>query len=180
MLEAEAHNLLNEEEIGLVLMSITTAKSQSTYWFENTNSEDANNGRVKCVNNWRQVGISAVGGALGGAAACGGSWLLGFGPVGWKALGACAIAGGIGVAVEDMVSQCLTPKEPSCGIPGKPDCVEDNQNQQLTPNSATYETCMRWSGGNPAACGGYLPYTSISKYAKNPYSLLKLPVRNFP
>lgn len=153
-LELQAYELLNQDEIGLVMTSISTAKSQIIYWNQSNSAES--NERSLCVKSWREVGVSATAGLFGGAAACGGGWLLGIGPVGWKALGACAIAGSIGVAVENIVEQCLS------------------------SNKATASNCQRYSGGNITTCGGFLNYKNRS-YKKNPYRLLKYKlIKRFP
>lgn len=151
-LEQQAYDLLSDEEIGLVLMATTTAKNQASFWFDNLEGSSSN-GRVMCVTSWRQVGVKAVAGAFGGAATCGVARF--FGPVGWKVWGACIIGGAAGVAVEEIVEQCLA------------------------PNQATVQNCLRYSGGNLAACGGFLNYGSLT-YGRNPYQLLNLPIRSFP
>ncbi len=149
-LEEQAYDLLTDEEIFLVLMATTTAKSQATFWHDNLENSSSN-GRVMCVTSWRNVGVKAISGAFAGATACGFGRFLG--PVGWKAWGVC-IVGGVG-AVADIVEQCLAPKQ------------------------TTIQNCVRYSSGNLAACGRFLNYGSLT-YGRNPYRLLNLPIRSFP
>ncbi len=106
-LEQNASILLPENEIGLVLMSTTTSRSQITYWYDNIGEweEIAPNGRAKCISSWRMVGKKAVSGALGGAAACAAGSI--FGPIGWKVWGACVLGGAAGGAVAEATDQCL-------------------------------------------------------------------------
>lgn len=151
-LENQAYDLLSDEELGLVLMATTSAKYQASLWFENLEAS-SNNGRNLFVTSWKQVGVKAVAGGFGGAATCGVARF--FGPVGWKVWGACILGGAAGVAVEEIVEQCLA------------------------PNQATAENCLRYSGGSLAECGGFLDYRNL-KYKRNPYQLLRLPLKKFP
>jgi hypothetical protein len=147
-LEAQALTLLTEEEIGLILMATSTAKSQTLFWYDNLNNS-ADNARVMCVSSWRDIGNQAVAGAMAGASACGVARF--FGPIGWKAWAVCVVGGAVGAGVE----QCLA------------------------PNKAALDNCKRYSGGNIAACGGFLNYKSL-RFGVNPYQLLNQPIVNFP
>jgi len=147
-LEGKASELLSEDEIGFVLMTTTTAKSQLTYWYENI---DDHSGRTLCVKSWNQVGKKAIAGALGGAAACGVARF--FGPVGWKVWGACILGGAVGTAVEDIVEQCLSP----------------------TNNQFTTAECIG-NGGSVITCGSLIAdYRVMQSSGVNPYILANIP-----
>ncbi len=136
-LEMNASVLLPEEEIGFILMNISTAREQITYWYNNIGEWEVTlpNGRTKCVKSWKKVGKKAISIGLGASAGCG--VLAYFGPFGWKGWGVCTFAGFVGGAVEEAADQCLGGDEDD----KKGQEVEDQQKGKKGPRFAY---CSIW------------------------------------
>jgi len=96
-LEEEAKENLCDNELFDVLSAISIAKYTSQYWNNNMQNWTnlANSSLINSKFSWSACGKSDVKGGVIAATGGGASWLLGGGPVGWKAWGALVAGGAV-------------------------------------------------------------------------------------
>ncbi|MFV0506544.1 MAG: hypothetical protein ACK5L5_07530 [Bacteroidales bacterium] len=114
-LEKRAVSNLTEEECAVVLSAASVAKCTLEYWNENLDKWSELLGdntatppavaRLKSngVFSWKVLGKADVAGAVGAASTGGVTYLLGLGPVGWKAW--AGVVGGVAGSVNDIILQ---------------------------------------------------------------------------
>lgn len=110
LIESRALYELSPEEQIVIFSGTSLARATLDYWYVNypiwreTFSGDASISRTQDFS-WKQTGKVDVASAVGAATGCGVSYLLGAGPVGWKAWAAIVGGAAVGGSVTDAILQ---------------------------------------------------------------------------
>lgn len=106
----KAYSELQGEDLDVMLSAISVAENTLYYWQENyvqwINTQDENQLSEMAVKfQWKALGKADFNGCAAAAVGGGVSYLLGCGPVGWKAWAAVCLSGAVAGSVENAIDQ---------------------------------------------------------------------------
>lgn len=95
-------------EANQIISAISVAENTLDYWFDNNTSWQHTINGSSCEDgrfDWKSLGKADVRGCVTAAASGGAAWLLGCGPVGWKAWAAVCLSGAVMRSADNAIEQ---------------------------------------------------------------------------